>query len=319
MFYGQKGLINHGYGEYFVVGAKIKKKETKKPASKKPSKKQLSSHFSALKMYLREIGFSSLLSAEEEIDLANKIREGDEAARCRMIEGNLRLVVKIAKRYLSCGMDFLDLIEEGNVGLMRAVEKFDPDLGYRFSTYATWWIRQVIERAIMNQNRLVRLPVHVVQGLQRYRKCFINLSKELKRPPSVKEIAEAMKLSKEEIDRMMGLDNGIVSIDAPLGGDTEGLVFADNMVDETNVDPADKMHTENIVCLVDQWLNKLDDLQKEIIARRFGLRGYDKSTLESISKVMNINREKVRQIQNIGLRKLRGIMSEHVDIQDIVG
>lgn len=304
-----------------MVGAKSKASSAKglKGTKTKKTSRKSASDASALKLYLREIGFSPLLSAEEEISLANQIREGDMEARRKMIEGNLRLVVKIAKRYLSCGMDFLDLIEEGNVGLMRAVEKFDPDLGYRFSTYATWWIRQVIERAIMNQNRLVRLPVHVVQSLQRYRKAFLSLSRELKRDPTIKEVAKFMELPEKEIERMINLDNGVVSIDAPIGEGTEGIVFADNMVDEGNPDPEEQVQTNNIVVLIDGWLNELDGVQSEILARRFGLRSYDRSTLEEISKAMSINREKVRQLQNIGLRKLRSIMSEHMDVDDIMG
>jgi len=273
----------------------------------------------ALKLYLREIGFSPLLTAKEEVELANKIKKGDAKARCKMIESNLRLVVKIAKRYVSSGMDFLDLIEEGNIGLMRAVEKFDAKRGFRFSTYAIWWIRQVIERAIMNQNRLVRLPVHVVQKLQSYRKVARELNKTLNREPTASEIAKAMKKPVAEIEEMKNLDNGMVSIDATISEDGSGSAFVDSMVDEDNIDPAIQMQDEALVCLVDKWLDKLDEMQGEIIARRFGLRGYDKTTLEIISKTMKINREKVRQMQNTGLYKLRKIMCEQGFFQDMLG
>ena len=272
-----------------------------------------------LSMYLPDIGFSPLLTAKEELVLAEKVKLGDTKARLKMIESNLRLVVSIAKRYLSGGMELLDLIEEGNLGLMHAVEKFDPKLGFRFSTYATWWIRQSIERAIMNQNRLVRLPVHVVQGLQRYRKCITSLSKTLNRDPKTQEIAQAMNLGVEEVEHLSTLDKGQLSIDAHLSDEGEGSVFADLMVDENNIDPAKQMQSEAMICMVDAWLSKLDALQSEIISRRFGLRGYEKDTLEAISQVMQINREKVRQVQNTGLRKLREILCEQGFLQDMVG
>lgn len=279
---------------------------------------QNESHISALGTYLREIGFSPLLTAQEEVALANKIKQGDAKARCKMIESNLRLVVKIAKRYLGSGMDLLDLIEEGNIGLMHAVEKFDPTLGFRFSTYSTWWIRQNIERAIMNQNRLVRLPVHVIQGLQQYRKCISMLTKELGRDPTPKELAKAMNKPLADIEGMINLDNGTLSLDVSPSENGGGNTFSDVMVDENNVDPVRQMQSEAMIALVDTWLDQLDTLQSEIIARRFGLRGYEKSTLEAISQVMKINREKVRQTQNLGLRKLRSILREHGLGRDLI-
>ncbi len=273
-----------------------------------------------LTTYLREIGFSPLLTAQEEITLAEKIRNGDTKARCKMIESNLRLVVKIAKRYFGSGMDLLDLIEEGNIGLMHAVEKFDPKLGFRFSTYSTWWIRQYIERALMNQNRLVRLPVHVIQALQRYRKCVNELTKNLGRDPGVTEVAKKMGKPQGEVEYLINLDNGTLSIDASLSENEVGGGggFIETMVDENNTDPATQMQSEVVIGLVDSWLDQLDEVQGEIISRRFGLRGYEKDTLESISKIMKINREKVRQIQNLGLRKLRFIMREHGLTKDII-
>lgn len=278
------------------------------------------SHIGALQIYLREIGFSPLLTAQEEIDLAGKVKDGDVKARGRMIESNLRLVVKIAKRYLSTGMDFLDLIEEGNIGLMRAVEKFNPSLGFRFSTYATWWIRQAVERAIMNQNRLVRLPVHVIQDLYSYRRSIQKLTKILNRDPTIEEIAETMGVQVLDVKHMMSLDAGVVSIDANIAddGSSSGSAFSDYMVDGNNIDPAEQMQTDAIVCLVDQWLGKLDEVQGEVVARRFGLCGYERSTLEEIGSVMKINREKVRQIQNAGLRKLRNVIHEQGYFEDII-
>ena len=285
---------------------------------KSKSSKKVRSNTSALQLYLKEIDFSPLLTGKEECELATKAKKGDLKARAKMIESNLRLVVKIAKRYLKTGMDFLDLIEEGNVGLMRAVEKFDPKLGYRFSTYATWWIRQVIERAIMNQNRLVRLPIHVIQRLQKYRKATRKLAKTLGRDPSVKEIAKEMNKPVDDIEYMISLDQGVLSIDAPLSSGEDSGAFVDFMEDENNVDPLRQLQEEAMVEMVDQWLDVLDDVQREIIERRFGLRGYEKSTLEAIATVMKINREKVRQIQNKGLHKLRSIVHKHGVFQELV-
>ncbi len=277
-------------------------------------------HASVLGTYLREIGCSPLLTAKEEVDWAKKAQNGDAKARCKMIESNLRLVVKIAKRYLGSGMDLLDLIEEGNIGLMHSVEKFNPTLGFRFSTYSTWWIRQFIERAIMNQNRLVRLPVHIIQALQRYRKCIAELTKALGRDPTVEEIAKKMNKSREDIESMVSLDNGTLSLDVSMneGSEDGGNAFTDAIVDENNVDPARQMQAEGVIGLVDAWLDQLDQVQSEVIARRFGLRGYEKDTLESVSKIMKINREKIRQIQNVGLRRLKGILREHGLDQDTI-
>lgn len=278
----------------------------------------ISESISALQVYLKEIGFSPLLTAEEEISLAKKIKKGDAKARTQMIESNLRLVVRVAKRYLGSGMELLDLIEEGNIGLMRAVEKFDPKLGFRFSTYATWWIRQVIERAIMNQNRLVRLPVHVIQALHSYRKKVSELTKTLNREPTLSEIAKATKKSMAEIEDMMSIDQGALSIDATLGEDSDSGSFAEFMVDENNVDPERQMQMEAMISLVDGWLGKLDSVQSEVLARRFGLLGYERSTLEGISTAMKINREKVRQLQNNGLRRLRIMMCDNGIISDLI-
>jgi len=263
------------------------------------------------KLYLHEIGLSPLLTAQEELDLARKAQQGDAKARQKMIESNLRLVVNIAKHYFNSGMDLLDLIEEGNLGLMRAVEKFDPDLGFRFSTYATRWIRQMIERAIMNQGRTVRLPVHVAQELQSYRKLTRELAKTLDHEPTSEDLTKVVHKPASEIRRVMALDNTTVSIDAPLFGEDSKTNFADFMIDESNVDPAQQIQDDAVVCLVDQWLAKLGDLPREVIARRFGLCGYEKSTLKEISEIMKVNSEKVRQIQNAGLRKLRTILHGH--------
>jgi RNA polymerase nonessential primary-like sigma factor len=272
----------------------------------------------AIKMYLNEIGFAPLLTAQEEVDLATKAQTGDQKARARMIESNLRLVVKIAKRYMNCGLDFLDLIEEGNLGLIRGVEKFNPKMGFRFSTYATWWIRQTIERAIMNQSRTVRLPIHIARELQTYRRRARELAKSLEHEPSSSELTEVIDKPAAEIQRVMSLDSSIVSIDAPLFDENDGATFTDVMVDENNIDPAQKIQDDALIKLVDSWLKQLNELQREVICRRFGLRGHEKTTLEEISKTMEINREKVRQLQNLGLRKLRAIMLDEGVSKEIV-
>jgi len=263
------------------------------------------------KMYLHDVSDTNLLSAKEERELARLAQLGDANARKKMISSNLRLVVSIAKHYYSSGLDFLDLIEEGNLGLIHAVKKFNPELGFRFSTYATRWIRQAIERAIMNQGRTVRLPIHVAQELQAYRKVSAELEKNLHHQPNISDIAKAAHKTEADVRRLANLNNNdTVSIDAKLFDEDSQATFADVMVDENNVSPERTIQDECIVCLVDQWLNRLGEVQKEIIARRFGLCGYEKSTLEEISRVTRINPRKVRQIQNFGLRKLRGIIKQ---------
>lgn len=260
------------------------------------------------KIYLHEIGGLPLLTAKEEVDLSRKAQKGNQRARQKIIVSNLRLVVNIAKRYVNSGLDLLDLIEEGNLGLMHAVEKFDPEMGFRFSTYATRWIRQSIERAIMNQGHTIRLPVHVAQKLQSYRKLSRELAKTLHHQPTIHDLTKAMHKTEAEIRGVMGLDNSTVSIDASLFGEDNNTSFADVMVDESNVDPVQQIQDEAVVCLVDNWLDRLGELPREVIARRFGLCGYKKSTLKEISEKTKINCEKVRQIQNLGLRKLRNIV-----------
>jgi RNA polymerase nonessential primary-like sigma factor len=261
-----------------------------------------------VKMYLQEIGDSPLLTAEEEVALSRKARKGNQKARQKIIVSNLRLVVNIAKHYFNSSLDLLDLIEEGNLGLMHAVEKFDPEMGFRFSTYATRWIRQAIERAIMNQGRTIRLPVHISQELQSYRKLSRKLAKKLHHQPSISDLTKVVHKSEMEIQRVMNLGNSAISIDAPLFGEDNNASFADVTVDEKNIDPVQQIQDEAIVRLVDTWLDRLGELPREVIARRFGLCGYEKSTLKEISNVIKVNCEKVRQIQNLGLRKLRSIV-----------
>jgi RNA polymerase nonessential primary-like sigma factor len=261
----------------------------------------------ATRLYLNEIGFSPLLSAEEEVYFSRLAQKGDEAGRRRMIESNLRLVVKISRRYLNRGLALLDLIEEGNLGLIRAVEKFDPERGFRFSTYATWWIRQTIERAIMNQTRTIRLPIHVVKEINVYLRAARHLSQTLDHEPSAEEIAEMLDKPIEDVKRMMGLNERVTSVDMPLGRDGERSLL-DAIPDENNIDPSELLQDENIRNSIDLWLDKLSDKQREVVERRFGLHGYDPSTLEDVGAEIGVTRERVRQIQIEALKRLREIM-----------
>lgn len=261
----------------------------------------------ATQLYLSEIGFSPLLTADEEKHFSRLALAGDEKARRRMIESNLRLVVKIARRYLHRGLSLLDLIEEGNLGLMRAVEKFDPERGFRFSTYATWWIRQTMERAIMNQTRTIRLPIHVVKELNIYLRAARELTQRLDHEPSAEEIAEMLDKPAEEVSRMLGLNEKITSMDAPLGPDSDGS-FADTIADEAACDPSDLLQDQDVIEGVVQWLEQLSEKQREVVARRFGLLGHEIATLEEVGQEIGLTRERVRQIQVEALKRLRRIM-----------
>ena len=261
----------------------------------------------ATQLYLNEIGFSPLLSAEEEVYFARQARQGIEAARKRMIESNLRLVVKIARRYVNRGLSLLDLIEEGNLGLIHAVEKFDPERGFRFSTYATWWIRQTMERALMNQTRTVRLPIHVVKELNIYLRAARELSHKLDHEPSAEEIALLLDRPVEDVQRMLGLNERVSSIDAPLGGDSE-KTLAETLADTSIPDPASQVQDDDMRVNLDHWLEALPEKQREVLSRRFGLRGHEVATLEEVGEEIGLTRERVRQIQVDGLRRLREMM-----------
>ena len=261
----------------------------------------------ATRLYLGEIGFSALLSAEEEISIARRIQGGDADARRHMIESNLRLVVKIARRYLNRGLALLDLIEEGNLGLIRAVEKFDPERGFRFSTYATWWIRQTIERGIMNQTRTIRLPIHVVKEINIYLRAARHLAQSLDHEPSPEEIAHMLDKPIEDVKRMLGLNERVTSVDVPMGRDNDKSVL-DGIADEHNVDPAVLLQDEDMHACLEMWLNQINDKQREVVVRRFGLRGCDISTLEEVGNALGVTRERVRQIQLEALKRLREVM-----------
>lgn len=258
----------------------------------------------ATQIYLKEIGYVSLLTAEQEVSLAREVQQGIEAARKKMIECNLRLVVKIARRYIYRGLSLLDLIEEGNLGLIKAVEKFDPEKGFRFSTYATWWIRQTIERAIMNQTRTIRLPIHVVKELNVYLRTARALTQQLDHEPSDEDIAQKLNRPVADIKRVMGLNERVISVDIPFGLDSENSLL-DVLSGAQEADPEQLLENANLKELVVSWITRLSARQKEVIARRFGLMGYDISTLEEVGKEIGLTRERVRQIQLEALRKLR--------------
>lgn len=264
----------------------------------------------ATQMYLNEIGFSPLLTPEEEIYFSRLALKGDAAGRNRMIESNLRLVVKIARRYINRGLTLLDLIEEGNLGLIRAVEKFDPERGFRFSTYATWWIRQTIERAIMNQTRTIRLPIHVVKELNVYLRAARELTQKLDHEPTPEEIAELLDRPVADVKRMLGLNERVASLDVNLGADSERTLL-ETLSDDSAVDPAEYLQNQNLNNSIDAWLGELSDKQREVVTRRFGLRGHESSTLEQVGREIGLTRERVRQIQVEALKRLRDIFEQH--------
>ncbi len=257
-------------------------------------------------VYLASIGAAPLLTADQEKSLTRAWRSGDDRGRQRMIESNLRLVVNIARRYNNRGLPLLDLIEEGNLGLIRAVEKFDPDRGFRFSTYATWWIRQAVERAIMNQARTVRLPIHIVRDVASYMRARRELSQTLDREPMREELAAKLEISAEEVDRLACLNERSTSIDSPMGPDGDRQML-DGLADENNPDPCDLVAQSHLGGHVDEWLGQLPDREREVLERRFGLHGYPTQTLSNVGEEMGVTRERVRQIQLQALRRLRQI------------
>ena len=269
-----------------------------------------------LAVYLREIARIPLLTREQEADLARRIRAGDEAAKQVLIEANLRLVVQVARRYINRGLPLPDLIEEGNIGLLRAVEKFEPERGTRFATYAIWWIRQATSRALANQARTIRLPVHVEMLLGRYRRERERLTQALNRVPTPAELAKALGTSEEQIGELEELRLQPVSLDAPIGKDTRRV--GDTIVDET-ADPAAALtrlfHQRADLAAV------LDDLapnERAVLRRRFGLDGDEPETLEAIGRRLDYSRERVRQIETAGLRKLRVLLGARgIDASDL--
>jgi RNA polymerase nonessential primary-like sigma factor len=262
-------------------------------------------------LYLKEIGFSPLLTAEEEVYYSRLALKGDQKARARMIVSNLRLVVKIARHYYNRGLEFSDLIEEGNLGLLRAVEKFDPERGFRFSTYATWWIRQTIERAIMNQTRTIRLPIHVLRELNTYLSTARELMKKQDHQPTYHEIAEALDKSFDDVKSMMELNEHIVSLDMQISSENAtGKPLVEALADKNALDPADVLAQEHLHKSLELCLNELNEKQREVLCRRFGIGGYERQTLEEVGKAVGLTRERVRQIQMSALKALREILEK---------
>ncbi|NTV70841.1 MAG: RNA polymerase sigma factor RpoS [Azonexaceae bacterium] len=258
-------------------------------------------------LYLSEIGAKPLLTPEEELATTRLVRAGDFAARQRMIEHNLRLVVNIAKHYLNRGIPLLDLIEEGNLGLIHALEKFDPERGFRFSTYATWWIRQNIERGIMNQSRTIRLPVHIVKEINVVLRAMRHLESADKRDSTVERIAALIDWSVDDVRRTLSLNEHIASLDAPLDIDPSHTI-AEVIADDGAGDPESLLQVSEVGSLVGDWLDQLTERQRSVIERRYGLNGADVATLDVIAHDLALTRERVRQIQMEGLDRLRKII-----------
>ena len=263
----------------------------------------------ATRLYLNEIGASKLLTADEEVKYARRIRNGDEDARHRMIESNLRLVVKIARRYQNRGLPLLDLIEEGNLGLIHAVKKFDPERGFRFSTYATWWIRQTIERAIMNQARTVRLPIHIIKDINACLRTARSLHQAINQQPTATEIATKMGRDVSEVERLFALHDRVTVGTTAGAGDERGPL--DLLPARRDAEPSQCAQKDKVNAIVDHWVFELGDKQRAVVERRFGLHGYHRSTLEEIGREIGVTRERVRQIQLDALSSLRAMMESH--------
>jgi RNA polymerase primary sigma factor len=259
----------------------------------------------SVRLYLREIGKIPLLTAEEELALAKKVKSGDKRAKDQMAEANMRLVVSIAKRYVGRGLDLLDLIQEGNTGLLRAVEKFDPDRGFKFSTYATWWIRQAITRAIADQARTIRIPVHMVETINKLLRTQRRLTQELNREPTNDEIAAAMEMDVDKVEHIMKIKQDISSLDASVRDDEEDSVLGDFIEDEDAKTPTESASEQLLKEQVKQILGTLTEREQKILKLRFGLEDGKSHTLEEVGQEFSVTRERIRQIEAKALAKLR--------------
>lgn len=283
---------------------------------------------SGFKIYLREIGKTPLLTPAQEVKLAAKIKRGNKEARALMIKANLRLVVKIAHDYANFGLPLLDLVSEGNIGLMKAVERFDPAKGGKLSTYAAWWIKQSIKRALANQSKTIRLPVHLVDKITKIRRVGIAMSEMLGREPTDEELAEEVGISAPKLAQLRTVSIRPASLDAPMN-DEDGTQFGEIVGDDSAVDPAENLSDKNLQEEISDLLHVLDDRERKIIMSRFGLDGGNTRTLEEVGEKFGVTRERIRQLQNIALAKLRRalrkrespiehLIQKDVDEQDLV-
>ena len=261
----------------------------------------------SVRLYLREIGKIPLLNSEEELELAQKVVAGDKRAKDKMAEANMRLVVSIAKRYSGRGLDFLDLIQEGNTGLLRAVEKFDPDKGFKFSTYATWWIRQAITRAIADQARTIRIPVHMVETINKLLRTQRRMTQDLNREPTIEELAKELEMEPEKVEYVIKIKQDITSLDAGVGrdGEDEDSVLGDFIEDEDGQTPEESATSQLLKEQVQSVLSTLSDREQKIIKMRFGLENGKSHTLEEVGQEFAVTRERIRQIEAKALAKLR--------------
>ncbi len=282
-----------------------------------PTRKTAASSHDATRIYLSEIGVSPLLTADQEKDFARKAQRGDESARQRMIESNLRLVVRIARRYINRGLPLLDLIEEGNLGLIHAVKKFDPERGFRFSTYATWWIRQTIERGIMNQSGSVRLPIHIMKNINSCLRAARRIRQEKERAPTAAEIAECLEREVAEVERLLGLHER-VTLRSGSNGAGDAPAPVDRLKARRDAEPSRCAEKDIVNEIVDRWVCALGDKQRAVVERRFGLHGYRRATLEQIGEEIGVTRERVRQIQLAAIKNLRTMMEDQGISGDII-
>ena len=270
---------------------------------------------SGIKIYLREIGQTPLLTREEEVKLARRIKKGDQAARQHMIKANLRLVVKIAHDYSNLGLPLLDLISEGNIGLMKAVERFDPKKGGKLSTYAAWWIKQSIKRALANQSKTIRLPVHLVDKIARMRRISTQLAEEFGREPTDEELAEELNISAAKVSQLRTAAIRPASLDAAVGGEDDSVSLGDLIGDESATDPHQMLSDKNLKGSIGDVMHVLDERELKIITARFGLDGKRELTLEEVGKKFKVTRERIRQLQNIALKKLKRALDKKDQIK----
>ena len=276
-----------------------------------PAEPPVAGERNSLQLYLQEIGKTPLLTIAEEVELARRIRRGDKSARDHMIKANLRLVVKIAHDYKDFGLPLLDLISEGNIGLIKAVERFDPRKGGKLSTYAAWWIKQSIKRALANQSKTIRLPVHLVDKISKMRRTAMALAEEFGREPSDEEIAMELGIPTNKVAHLKSVSVRPASLDAPLGDESDSATFGDIVGDDNAVNPYEGLRESNLKSDLNRMISSLDRREADILRMRFGLNGQDELTLEEVGRKFKVTRERVRQLQNLALQKIRKLMARH--------